>query len=199
MRGKMISNNFKNNLTLIISFCLCLVFILPAFGSDEIVESESDKKGIKKGDFLYITVIGHKDLSIDVTVNNEGKITFPLINEIEAEGKTTAQLAIAMETKLAEFIRFPQVTVRHHNSFFVYGEINSPGEHELRGHINILKAITIAGGFTDFGSHKVKIIKSASKKKHIWVNIDRIISGKGNDKNILVEPGDIIVVPESFF
>ena len=185
---------------LIISFSLFLVFILPAFCADNATADGLYKQTIAKGDLLYVEVIGHKDLDTEVVVNNGGTIQFPLVGEIYVVGKTLSEFAIELEKTLVEFIRFPKVMVKQHNTFFVYGEVNKPGEYKLEGHISDLKAVVIAGGFTDFGSHRIKIIKRrGSTRKDKWVNVDKIINDKGEDKDVLVEPGDVIVVPESLF
>ena len=175
------------------------LFIPPSFGDGSAARDRSGERLIKKGDLLYISVAGHGDLTRERKVNNEGNVVFPLIKEINAEGKSVEDLAIDMDTRLFEFIKYPQVTISYNNVFFIYGEVNRPGEYKLEGHINVLKAIVVGGGFTDFASHRVKIIKNTIGRKDIWVNVDRVIQGKGKDKEILVEPGDIIVVPGSFF
>ena len=191
--------SYRNSLILIISCLLCLAPVSPLFCDEGTVKDVSGGRLIKRGDLLHISVIGHENLTKDAIVDNDGKITFPLLKEISAEGKVPEELAAEMKERLSEFIKYPQITVDYSNTFFVYGEVNNAGEHDLRGLINVLKAVIIAGGFTDFGSHKVKIIKSRPKRKDIWVDVDKIIEGKGKDNDILVEPGDIIVVPESLF
>ncbi len=196
---KIVPYNFRNTVIIAAALSLLTSFIPPSFSNDSAMKDKSDERRIKKGDLLYISVAGHGDLTGETTVNNEGNIVFPLIKEINAEGKSVEGLAIDMETRLAEFIKYPQVTVSYNNVFFIYGEVNSPGEYKLKGHINVLKAIVIGGGFTDFAAHRVKIIKNTTSRKDIWVNVDRVIQGKGKDKEVLVEPGDIIVVPGSFF
>ncbi len=179
---------------LFVSFALC------ADNNVIVQKIESNRSQvIKKGDLLHITVQGHDDLSMDVIANDNGKIRFPLINEMDVVNRTVGDVIIEMETLLSEFIRYPDVVILFRNTFFVYGEVYRPGEYNLGGHIDILKAVTLAGGFTDFASHKVKIIKSSSKRSAVWVNVDNIIKGKGEDSDILVESGDMIVVPESLF
>ena len=197
--SKIFPYNFRNIRIIAAAFFLFISFISPLFGNDGVIKDESGERQIKKGDLLYITVTGHEDLAKKITVNYEGNISFPLIKEIKAEGKSLEGLAIDMEAKLVEFIRYPQITISYNNVFFVYGEVNRPGEYPLDGYINVLKAIVIGGGFTDFAAHKVKVIKNSASRKDIWVNVDGIIQGRGKDKEVLVEPGDIIIVPASLF
>jgi len=180
-------------------YCLLVAAAVCNYGAANGWAEPNDEQTIKKGDLLRVSVAGHDNLTMNAIVDDNGKISFPLINEVYAIGKMPGELAIEIEERLSEFIRYPKATVSYRNTFFVYGEVYRPGEFELQGRIDVLKAITIAGGFTDFASHKVKIIKSSSKRKDLWVNVDNIIKGQGEDGDILVGPRDIIVVSDKPF
>ena len=180
-------------------YCLFIAAAVCNYGAANGWAEPNGEQTIKKGDLLRINVTDQDNLTMNAIVDDNGKISFPLINEVCAIGKMPGELAIEIEKRLSEFIRYPKVTVSYRNTFFVYGEVSSPGEYELQGRIDILKAIIIAGGFTDFASHKVKIIKGSSKRKDLWVNVDNIIKGRGEDDDILVGPRDIIVVSDNPF
>lgn len=184
----------KRGLALFAVLTALLAPSAPLFGAKGGSVEEAGEQTVKKGDLLMIEVIGHKDLVREVTVDNRGNISFPLIREIRAEDKTLSQLAMDMEFELANYVKLPRVVIDYNNIFYVYGEVKKPGEYKLKGHINVIKALIIAGGFTDFASHTVKVIKASPKRRDIWVNVDRIIKGRGRYKEILIEPGDIVVV-----
>ncbi len=189
--------NFISINTVIVSLSLILA---PYCFSDEAAVGVSADRTIKEGDLLEIKVTGHDDLHRKVTVDNAGDIEYPLVKKVGAAGRTLTEFSIEFEQRLAEYVRYPHVEISFKNTFFIYGEVCKPGEYELEGRINVLKAITIGGGFTDFSSHSVNIIRSSSGTKSIRVNVDSIISGKkGRDALTLIEPGDVIVIPQSFF
>lgn len=181
---------------LIAFMMLCIFFISSqsVFCEKKNGGEEISEQTIKKGDLLLIEVIGHEDLKREVTVDNEGNIPFPLIRKIRAQEKTIAQLAMDLEFELANYVKLPRVIIDYNEIFYVYGEVKRPGEYKLRGRINVIKAVIIAGGFTDFASHTIKVIKVSPKRRDIWVNVDRIIKGRGRYKETLIEPGDIIIV-----
>ncbi|MDO8525674.1 MAG: polysaccharide biosynthesis/export family protein [Candidatus Omnitrophota bacterium] len=187
----------------VILFCANLTIASGvSFSAVDTIDNGADRQMIKKEDILHIKVMGSEELTTNAVVDNGGFINFPLIKEVNAENMTIQEFTNVLEARLSEFIRYPRVTVNREsvrNAFFVYGEVHKPGEYELKGRIDVLKAITIAGGFTDFASHNVKIIKHSSKRTDIWVNVDGIIKGKGKNRDVLVEQGNIIVVPESLF
>lgn len=193
-------------IVLLLGFALFLIYISSAFCGDVATlpeKNDLDRMApiINKGDLLRIMVQGHDDLTMDVPVDSNGNITFPLIDTLSAAGKMIGEFSLEMETLLSEYIRFPKVIIRFRNTFFIYGEVYKPGEYDLPGRVNVLKVITLAGGFTDFASHKVKVIKGSSsgKRRDIWVNVDDIIKGREKDSEVLIEPGDTVVVPESLF
>ncbi len=157
------------------------------------------KMGI--GDIIKITTWKEPDLTIDsVMVRSDGKITFPLINDIQAEGQTTVDLKKVLEEKLSAFVEAPNVTVTLTNpisrKFYILGEILKTGEYPLIKKLTVMQAFALAGGFTEWAS-KNKIIlyrKQANKEETITIRYDDIIKGDFS-KDIPLEPDDTIIVP----
>jgi len=147
-------------------FLLFLVVFLASgnsFGQDKEppkgeVAADSDSYIIGAEDVLYIHVWREEPLSRSVPVRMDGKISIPLIDEIEAAGLTPKQLKEKIAGKLNEFIENPvvSVTVMEANSFkvFVSGQVKAPGVYRLRSEITILQIIPMAGGFTEWADQK---------------------------------------------
>ncbi|MDP2924035.1 MAG: polysaccharide biosynthesis/export family protein [Candidatus Omnitrophota bacterium] len=163
-----------------------------------------DEYIIKPEDSLLVTVWKHDDLNQKVKVDTDGNINFPLIGKVKAVGLTISQLRDRITELLGkDYIINPLVTVDiekyiERQVFFVYGEAKNPGAHTLEGQMTLLRAITLAGGLSDFASSVVYIKRKVNnKEQRIKVNINRIISQETAD--IPLKPDDIIVVPRRFF
>jgi len=146
-------------------------------------------------DVLEIIVWGHNDLRRKMPISLEGRISFPLIGEVEAAGKTTQQLEKDTAQKLANgYIIHPQVTITvseyRSQKFFIVGEVKSQGKYALAPETTVLMAISIGGGMTEkAATGRIKIIREKNgKKKEFRVTMDTF-----------VQPNDTIIVPESFF
>lgn len=165
------------------------------------VVADSDQYVIGPEDVLYIHVWKEEILSRNVTVRMDGKISIPLVNDIQAIGLTPSQLKEALTKKLQEFIEDPNVSVlvMEANSFKVYisGQIKTPGVYRLRSETSIAQIISMAGGFTDWADQKKIIIirKETGKEKRMTVNYKKIIKGEDLNSNIVLKPGDTIIVP----
>ena len=152
-------------------------------------------------DILYIHVWREDALSRTVPVRADGNISLPIINEIKAAGLTPLQLKEALTMRLKEFIESPtvSVTVTEANSFKVYvsGQVRTPGVYRLRSETTVLQIIPLAGGFTEWANQKKIIIirRENGKEKRIIVNYKKIIKGGDSGSNIVLEPGDTVIVP----
>ena len=151
-------------------------------------------------DVLFISVWRDADLTKEVPVRPDGRISLPLINDVLAAGLTTEELGTAIEERLKEFLTNPSVTVivREVNSLKVYllGEVTNPGPITLRSETRLLQAISIAGGVTPFGGRNGVLIyrKEPLGEKVIKVSYKDIVKGKSPEDNIVLEAGDTIVV-----
>ena len=164
------------------------------------VATDPDYK-IGPQDMLRIDVWKEPDISRVVPVRPDGKITLPLVNDVQASGLTTNQLAAKIAEGLKKYITSPQVTVGvteiNSRKFFVSGEVARPGAFPLLPNMTVLQALSSAGGFTQFAREKkIYILRMEDGKqvKHPF-NYKDVISGKNVEQNIIVEGGDIIVVP----
>jgi polysaccharide export outer membrane protein len=152
-------------------------------------------------DILSISVWKNEDLNHEVVVRPDGKISFPLIGDIKAGGKTPEELRLEITKSLDKFIPDPVVTVMVLNinsiKIYVIGNVLRPGEFILGRRINVLQALTKAGGLNDFASLKDIIIIRTIGERQIKMpfNYKEITKGKGTEQNIFLQTGDVIVVP----
>ena len=152
-------------------------------------------------DEIEVLVWKNADLSRTVLVRPDGKISLPLLGELQAAGHTPAELKDAIRDRLKEYKETPEVSiiVKGINSFsvFVMGEVVHPGRIQLRSETTLLQAITQAGGFTKFAdSDRIVLLRRAGGQEiHMRLNFKEIIKGKSADKNVLLQRGDTIVVP----
>ena len=171
----------------LIGACIIGFTAAPAYSQEDYLIGPEDK--------LNILVWGHDDLHRELSVSLEGNISFPLIGMVRAVDKTTSQLEKHITERLADgYIVNPQVSVGvstfSSQKFFLMGEIEKPGKYDMEQGMNVLMAISMGGGLTPKAAPKrTKIIRVVvGKETEIHVNMDTVIN-----------PGDTIIVPESFF
>jgi len=151
-------------------------------------------------DVLLVSVWRDADLTREVPVRPDGKISLPLIQDIVAAGKTPADLGQEIQTRLKEYMSNPAVTVivREINSIKIYllGEVARPGPVMPKTQIRLLQAISMAGGLTPFGGKKNIVVfrKTPSGERVIEVSYQNIVSGKKPDDDLILESGDTVVV-----
>lgn len=170
--------------------------------SAEVTESaDSSSYLIGPGDLLSISVWKEEDMQLEVLVRPDGEITFPLVGEIKAGGHTTKALSDEIVRKLKKYIPNPNVTVSVlqsvSNKIYVIGKVNRPGEFVATGYMDVLQALTMAGGLTPFAdSDEIKIIRRThSGEKVKLFDYEEVISGERLDMNIILKAGDTVVVP----
>ena len=163
---------------------------------------------VDTGDVLIITVYEQPDLATKTRVGPKGEINFPLIGNVETKGLTAHEIEEKITSLLAaDYLVNPQVNVfieqYHPNKVFVMGFVNKPGEYELFKDrtTTVLEAITMAGGFKEgAASDGTKIIRIEDNTEiTIPVKVSDITKRGEKEKDVPVKPGDMIVVPESFF
>ena len=163
-------------------------------------EADSTYK-IGAGDVLAIQVWREPSLSGQFTVRPDGKITFPLLNDIRAEGLTPLELKSSLEKRLSKFISSPLVTVGvqevNSKNIYVLGKVNTPGKYPLTTETTVLQAIAEAGGLAEWaeGDDIVILRKKNGKQVKIEFDYDDVSKGKHLEQNITLKPGDTIVVP----
>ncbi len=166
------------------------------------IASDSDRYIIGSEDILYIHVWKEEQFSRTIPVRIDGKISLPLMDEIQAAGLTPLQLKELLTQKLKEFVEAPTVTVivMEANSYQVYisGEIRKPGVYRLRTETSLLQFIPMVGGFTEWANQKKILIirRENGKEKRITVNYKKIVNGNDPSLNIMLKAGDTIIVPD---
>ena len=178
--------------------------------SQEIIEEASNSsKDFLLGpeDVLDIVVWKNEDLSQKgAVIRPDGKVSMPLIGEVQASGRTANQLASQISARLKEFKDNPVVTVgvKEVNSYYVYvlGEVSKPGKYQLKSHATVLQAVAIASGFTNYASrNKMKVIRhvqgenGTTREIRIPARYDDLVSGTGEIGNFVLKTGDVVVVP----
>jgi polysaccharide export outer membrane protein len=150
---------------------------------------------------LSIIVWREKDLSADVAVRPDGKISLPLLNDVQAAGLTPEQLRLQLTEAAGKLIEEPNVTVvvKEINSrkVFVMGQVAKPGPYPLTGPSTVLQIIATAGGLLEYADEKnIRIMRTENGKPlSLKFNYKDVAEGKNLKQNIELKPGDTIIVP----
>jgi polysaccharide export outer membrane protein len=152
-------------------------------------------------DVLDISVWKEPDVSRMVPVRPDGKISLPLLNDVQAAGLTPVQLAAQLTESLKKYVTNPQVTVIvatiNSQRVYILGEVTRPGAFPLLPGMSVLQALSSAGGFTQFAKVKnifVRRVEDGRESKYPF-NYKDVINGKRPEQDILLKAGDTIVVP----
>ncbi|HTA70570.1 MAG TPA: polysaccharide biosynthesis/export family protein [Bryobacteraceae bacterium] len=148
-------------------------------------------------DVIFIRVWREPDFTLQAAVRPDGKITMPLIGDVQAADQTPAQLTKSIAELLGKYLNNPDVNVMvidvRSKKYFIDGEVTKPGSYLLVTPTTILEALSICGGFRDFANtKKIRILR---KGNVLHFNYKEVSSGKKLEQNILVESGDHIIVP----
>ena len=163
---------------------------------------------IGPGDSLSVFVWGNPDLSASVPVRPDGKITTPLVEDVEASGKTPTQLARDMEQRLSRYVKNPVVTVtvssfigRYSEQVRVIGEAAKPQALNYRENMTVLDVLIEVGGLTEYAAgNRAKIVRVVNgEQKKIRARLYDLIKKGDISANITMKPGDILIIPESWF
>jgi polysaccharide export outer membrane protein len=152
-------------------------------------------------DMLNISVWKEPELSLTVPVRPDGKISMPLLNDVQAAGLTPTQLAGQITDSLKKYVTNPQVTVIvsqiNSQRIFILGEVTRAGAYPLLPNMTILQGLSSAGGFTQFANlKKIYMFRTENGKQMKYpFNYKSVVSGKSPDENVALKAGDTIVVP----
>lgn len=151
-------------------------------------------------DVLSILFWREKDLSAEVTVRPDGKVTLPLLNDIQAVGLTPEQLRDAVVEAAKKYVEDPNATVivKQINSrkVFITGQVEKPGPYPINGTTTVLQLIATAGGLREFADGKVSVMRIEGGRQMIYqFNYQDALKGKNLRQNIELKPGDTVVVP----
>jgi len=162
---------------------------------------------IGPGDTLQVYVWRNPELTTTVPVRPDGKISTPLVEDMVAVGKTPSELARDVEKVLAEFVRSPQVNiivtqpVSAYSQVKVIGQVNTPQALPFREGMTVLDAVLAVGGLAPFAAgNRSKVIRSENgKPREIKIKLDNVVNKGDMATNIVLKPGDVLVVPQSVF
>jgi len=152
-------------------------------------------------DILSVVFWRDKEMSADVVVRPDGRVTLPLVSDVMAAGLTPEQLRDRIREEAAKYVEDPNVTVvvKQINSrkVFISGMVGRPGAYALSGAITVLQMLTMAGGVNEFADDsKIIIMRSENgKQRALKFNLKDVKKGKNLQQNIELKPGDTIVVP----
>jgi polysaccharide export outer membrane protein len=158
------------------------------------------------GDNLQVDVYQHPDVSTNVTVRPDGKITIPVAGEVFVGSRTPVAVADIIKERLAEYIRDPIVTVtvsgmgssEYENRVRITGAVGSPSSQPYRTGMTVLDVVLEAGGVSEFAAASKTVIYRKGQKP-ISVRLDRILKSGDMSTNYQLRPGDVITVPERIF
>jgi polysaccharide export outer membrane protein len=156
---------------------------------------------IQPGDVLFISVWKEAELQKEVLVRPDGAISFPLVGEVNSRNKTVEEVRVELSSRLSRYIPDLVVTVSvleiNGNKVFVIGQVNRPGEFVVNPRVDVMQALSMAGGTTPFADLKnIRILRrTGTTRVALEFRYDDVIRGRGLEQNIVLESGDVVVVP----
>jgi polysaccharide biosynthesis/export protein len=157
---------------------------------------------VKPGDTLLISVWKEPDLQGPVLVRPDGGFSFPLAGQLDARNKTVAELQQELTTKLKKFISDPVVTVSIQdikgNKVYVIGQVQKPGEFVVNPRVDVMQALSMAGGMTPFAAlGDISILRrnDAGQQQSLPFKYTDVVRGRNLQQNIMLQAGDVVVVP----
>jgi polysaccharide export outer membrane protein len=144
---------------------------------------------------------GEKELSGEVTVRPDGKISLPLIKDVQAAGFTPQELTDELAKAATKYVARPNVTVVvkevRSRKVFIIGRVGKPGAYPLTSDLTVLQLIAAAGDVLEYARSKRIVIvrKEGGKERRLKFNYEDVLKGKHSEQNILLKPGDTVIVP----
>lgn len=185
-----------------LSLTLCLsvatLVLLPATGSAQQLGTEYR---IGPEDVLHISVWKEEDLDRKVLVRPDGGVSFPLVGDIQVSGRTPLEVQDEIRSRLARYVPDAEVTVSVDKisgyTVFVLGEVNKPGQFTLGRYVDVVQALTLAGGTTPYASERSIQILRRQDGREVTYRFDfrDIERGRDLEQNIILQSGDVVVVP----
>lgn len=169
--------------------------------ADEHQAAASDLYILQPGDVLSVAVWKEQDLTQDVIVRPDGRVTFPLVGEITAAGTSLESVRTSIANGLKKYIPDPVVTVSASqltgNRVYVIGKVNRPGEFPILRNVDVMQALSMAGGTSTYASlNNIKILRRENGKlRAIPFEYGKVEKGKQLEQNIILKAGDVVVVP----
>jgi polysaccharide biosynthesis/export protein len=177
----------------------CFMILALAFATGAMAQDPNYT--VKPGDTLSISVWKEPDLQKETLVRPDGSFSFPLVGEVDAKGKTVSDINKFMSQRLAKFISDPVVTVSIQeikgNKVYVIGQVNKPGEFIMNPTVDVMQALSMAGGTTPFAAlgDIVVLRRTPGGKQSLPFRYNDVVKGKRLEQNIDLQAGDVVVVP----
>ncbi|MDM7987072.1 MAG: polysaccharide biosynthesis/export family protein [Smithella sp.] len=184
----------------VLSMIFVIAMLYPSYADDT-------QYKIGAGDILEVRILKPEIITDRSTVTPGGEISVAYIGSVQVKGKTISEIQKTIQWRLASgYLKYPVVVVSliesNSRRYTVSGEVVRPGTYQLEDNVTVLRAISTAGGFTRFGSKsRVKLLRQYPDKpgyQSIKINLVKAMSGDAKE-DILLQPGDIVVVSEGFF
>lgn len=177
--------------------------IAAALGTSHITQAQeaSGDYQIKAGDTLIVSVWKEPDLTMEVLVRPDGKFSFPLAGDVDAKGKSVEQVRQDLVSKIESYIPDVAATVMlksiEGNKAYVVGKVLKPGPIVMNSEMNVMQALSWAGGTAQFASLKNIVILrgQGGSQTAIPFNYNQVEDGEGLEQNVVLQPGDVVVVP----
>ena len=160
-----------------------------------------DRYNVLPGDVLQISVWNEPELQQEVLVRPDSAVSFPLAGDVSTHGRTVVELQEELTSRLTRYISAPVVTVSVKqilgNKVYVIGQVNDPGEFVVNPRVDVMQALSMAGGVTAFAStNDIKILRrSGAEQQALSFSYNDVLKGRSLEKNIVLQSGDIVVVP----
>ena len=178
---------------------MLLLSISQQIFAEEIAANETYK--IQPGDVLEISVWKEESLLRQVLVRPDGGMSFPLVGDVQAAGKSVEELRTVVTERLTKYIPDPVVTVStqqlNGNKVYVIGKVARPGEFVANRYVDVVQALSVAGGMTPYAAaNKIKVLRRENGKlKSIPFRYGDIEKGENLEQNIILQSGDVVLVP----
>lgn len=194
----------KSNLVVAVLALAGWMAVIPARAEtvmEDVSPIESTSYLIQPGDVLQISVWREPDLQGDVVVTPDGRIALPLVGEIDADGKSIEALRAEIGARMQRFVPDADVTVTVKqplgNKIYVIGKVNRPGEYILNRNVDVMQALSMAAGMAKFAdARNVRVLRrSGDVQETIPFDYSAVETGKRLEQNIVLKPGDVVVVP----
>jgi polysaccharide biosynthesis/export protein len=164
-------------------------------------DDPEDAYAMGVGDVLEITVWKNPELSVTAPVRPDGRISVPLLGDVQAEGMTPLALKQVLSDGYKEFVTAPSVSVVikeiHSQKVFVTGEVEEPGAYDIRPRTKLMQVVAMAGGVTPYAKGRAIVLRDRGGRadRRFEIELSAIISGRRPEDNIVLQAGDTVVIP----
>jgi polysaccharide export outer membrane protein len=178
-----------------------ILLTLLMFASIHSAQAQQASYQVKPGDLLEISVWKEPDLQREVLVRPDGAFSFPLVGEVDARNKSVPELTKIVSDRLSKYIADAVVTIAvkeiKGNKIYVLGQVNKPGEFIVNPSVNVMQALSMAGGTTPFAAtNDIIVLRGQGKAQNAMAfRYSDVVRGRNLDTNIELLAGDIVVVP----